>query len=923
MTKKIILPSAWELTQYESLSLFRLNVPVRWRQKAQHLAQKRANRTGRYPSIPVYSLDSIISASFPQIVKTVRKGWREPGNPWLFATERVDLSYLPQLIKDWLREEFTWCLGEEYVDSILNTLNDDDWRWEEKRTNISLLEEPEDKNEEFRFQAIPDYITKTFLEDNTIYFQGENVAHKLEFYPVVRLNKYTELMSWPPSEINLIDEKEIKGTVFISFVIIFSLQTVPRRKQPLLYHHLSIRRWISKPLEKGLPYQGATAFVGDNRRWLDGNRQPYSFIPLRIKERGRAAKWSTAISQLLMINSDSPLPEPELLVNQPQYNWSNLNEKPEGIQIAIPYDSRHNINPPCLPGVSPRDLASLDTAIIERISNGLPLKRVGEAVQIAGNYSYWGAKTPNDDNDYLTPMFRPSLAAPAVFAKRENALGTILIVWETNLCRDELIKEICTRLYLNSQTETQIYNTPGGGEVKETVYAGEHGSICIKTMHVADLTCNFDIKAQEKQVGKQRKREKFLKERIEQIKFYLPLTKELCGAIIEIKRKPFIAEADPKIAWRIAAAQSNYLNQHIHSISARKKKTREEYIVRGGLNRVKSAVSDLFRQFAILPTPLIKPEKDEIALHTWLTSFYVLRRTRQTSVSNSASTVVLMLRVNPINGRVEVTTPAWFSDENEGWVSYPIAQQLLLKEKWEPNSYFEGTIQEIGEEKASEKIKQEQREINQFVSDCLQDCLNTPIEEERSPHVLFMAEAQNARKLLTWLQNPHVPPSVHDLPQQLNQDLTKSQKERLSIVRIRETSQNEVPVTIIKNSPGSRTNGVFKWKDVCDDSEQNIYLSIRKLLNTEQGVLKVEESRLDNGNKQAGNTKPLEIVVVYNPGIQEDTLAKFVHNLRDRNPYYSNFNTLPFPFSLAVKSKEYAIGIKDKVETEQLETEEE
>ncbi len=921
MSKKIIIPGAWELTQDKSLSFFVLTVPVPWQQKAQHLARERASRTGRYSSIPVHSLDPIISASFPQIVKTVRKGWQKPGSPWLFATEKVDLFYLAQLIKDWLREEFNWSLGEEYVNSILNSLNDEDWRWEETKTNISLLEEPEDNNEEFRFQAIPDYIAKRFLEDNTVYFQGENAVYKLEFYPVARLNQYAELMSWPPYEIPLINKKEIKGTAFISFVIIFSLQTVPRRKQPLLYHHLSIRRWISEPLEKGrLPYKGATAFVGDNRRWLDGTRQSYSFIPLRIKERGRPAKWGAAIAQLLMIN-DSPLPEPELIVNQPQYNWSNLNEKPEGIQIVIPYDSRHTIEQPCLPGVSPRDLASLDAAITKRISNGLPLKRLGEAVQIAGNYSYWGAKRPNDDNDYSTPMFRPSLAAPTVLAKRENSLSTILIVWETNLCRDELIKEICTRLYLNSQTETQIYNTPGGGEVQETVYAGEYGSICVKTMHVADLSRNFDIKPQEKQAEKQRKREKFLKERIEQIKSYLPPTKELCGAIIEIKPKPSIAETDPKIAWRIAAAQANYLNQHIHSISARKKTTEEEYIVRGGLNRVKSAVSDLFRQFAIIPTPLIQPEKDEIALHTWLTSFYVLRRTRQTSVSNSASTVVLMLRVNPINGRVEVTTPAWFSDENKGWVSYPIAQQLLLKEKWEPNSYFEPNIQEIGEEKASEKIKREQREINQFVSDCLQDCLNTPIEEETSPRVLFMAEAQNARRLLTWLQNPHLTPSVHDLPQQLKQDLTKSQKERLSIVRIRETSQNEVPVTIIKNSPGSRTNGVFKWNGVCDDSEQNIYLSIRKLLNTEQGVLKVEESRLDNGNKQAGNTKSLEIVVVYNSGIQEDTLAKFVHNLRDRNPYYSDFNTLPFPFSLAMKTKEYAIGIRDKVESEQLETE--
>ena len=70
--------------------------------------------------------------------------------------------------------------------------------------------------------------------------------------------------------------------------------------------------------------------------------------------------------------------------------------------------------------------------------------------------------------------------------------------------------------------------------------------------------------------------------------------------------------------------------------------------------------------------------------------------------------------------------------------------------------------------------------------------------------------------------------------------------------------------------------------DLCDDSQQNIYLSIRKALNTEQVVLKVAESRLDSGNKPAGNPKPLEIVIVYNSGIEQDILVKFVHNLRDR-----------------------------------------
>ena len=922
MTNKIILPGAWELTQDLTYQLFMLKVPIAWQQKAKYLAKERANNSRLYPSIPVYSLDSIISASFPQIVKTVRKGWQIPGIPWLFATEKVDLSDLPQLIKDWLTEEFNFYLGDEYVDSILDTLKDEDWQWEETETKHSLLKQPKNYDEEFRFQAIPEYIARKFLENNTVCFQGENIEHQLNFYPVIRLNRGAELMSWPPYEIPLIKNKnEREGTAHISFVISFTLQTVPRRKQPLLYHHLSTRRWISQPLEKGFPYKGSTAFIGDNRRWLDGTRQPYSFIPLKIKEQGKRAKWHPAISQLLMIN-DSPLPEIESIANQPQHNWSKLNEQPEGIQIAIPYDSRHIVKQPCLPGVNSRDLASLDEAIIERISDNLPLKRVGEAVKISSRCpSYWGKVNskrrgdpePKKPDDLSNPMHRPSLAAPAVFAKRENHLQTILIVWETKECRDKLMEEICVRLCLNSNTDTQVYNTPGGGEVKETIYSGKHGSICIKTLHVADLTRNFDIAPRDTKIEKQRKREQFMNERIEKIKSYLLQTEELCGAIVEIKPKPWIAETDPKLAWRIGAAQANYLNQHITSITSYKKNVE---------NRVKAAVSDLFRQFAILPTTLIQPETDKIPLHTWLTCFYVLRRTRQTTISKKPATVVLILRVNPVKAIVEVTTPNWFEDKDKGWVSYPLAEQLLLSEKWEFNSDFEETAPETEEKQPSDEIKQEQRQIDKFISDCLRDCLNTSIESEKHPHVLFMAEAQNARKLVTWLKNPDVP-AVKNLPGQLRQQLTKSEKERLSIVRLREfKSSNEVPVTIVKDSPGSKTSGVFKWNDICDDSQQNIYLSIRKLLNTEQKPLKIGQSRLDDGKKPAASPKPLEIVVVYKSAIEQDTLANFVHNLRDRYPYFSDFTTLPFPFPLAIKMREYAIGIKDIVESEQLEIEE-
>ena len=713
MANKIILPGAWELTQDENLLLHSLTVPTQWRQAAGYLAEQRSRITRKYPSVPVSSLDPIVSASFPQIIKTVRYGWQRSGTPWLYALERVDLSHLPDLIKDWLRAEFTWYLRET-VDNVLNNLNNGDWQWDNTPINLSLLKPPEEDTVDFRFQAIPDYIAQKFLEiGNTIIFQGENVEHEIKFYPVVRLNNnYAELMSYPPYEVPLIEKKEHKGIVFISFVIKFSLQTVPRRKQPLIYHHLSIRRWISKLPKDKFPYKGSTAFVGDNRRWLDGSHQQFSLIPLRIKEKARSAKWHSAISRLMKLN-DSQLPEPEIIAQQPEYNWSHRDEEPEEIQIAIPYDSRHTSKHPCLPGVSPRDLASLDAAIIERINyenNSLPLQRIGEAEEISNKYfAYWGEKVKNDDNDYATPMHRPYLAAPAVFAERKIPLKTILIVWETKQCRDELIKEICTRLYLTPTTETKTDNTAGDGEVKETLYTGEYGSICIKTMHVADLTQNFTIGWKEKLAEKQRKREQLMAERIETIKAYLPSTKEICGAIIEIKSPPQFdkpskpPEADPKSAWRIGAAQANYLNQHINS---RKKKKGKQYNKKD-LNRVKSAVSDLFRQFAILPTSfkkLIDPEKDSINPHTWLTCFYVLRRTRKTAVSNSASTVVLMLRVNPVNGEVEMTTPAWFQDEKKGWVSYPIAEQMLLSERWHPDSYIDKTSSEEDEEEASTRM---------------------------------------------------------------------------------------------------------------------------------------------------------------------------------------------------------------------------
>ena len=63
-------------------------------------------------------------------------------------------------------------------------------------------------------------------------------------------------------------------------------------------------------------YGGATADIGDNRRWLDAERQPFCFMRLGIKRQGKEFFWHQAIANLLEIDN-TPLPEPSIEPNNP------------------------------------------------------------------------------------------------------------------------------------------------------------------------------------------------------------------------------------------------------------------------------------------------------------------------------------------------------------------------------------------------------------------------------------------------------------------------------------------------------------------------------------------------------------------------------------------------------------------------------
>lgn len=894
---KILLPAAWELTQKElERQLFILKVPLQWQQVAKFLAQQRAKLQGKgYRSVPVYSLDPLIAASFPQVIQTVRYSWQKPGIPWLFATEPADLSDLPLFVKDWLIEEFSLAISEDELESSLNQLNDEDWHWEEPE-NYYFLNLPETADQNILYYAIPDCMAEEFLKKPTVCFGCDN-QYELTFYRVVRL-KGSELMSWPPCPVSVTNKNKKQETelAYISFAISFQLQTVPGRKQPIIYPQLSVRRWITRPLisqenneEKiFVPYPGVNVYVGDRYRWLDGKQQPFCFMPIQMKRHGQELKWPKPIDRLLELN-DTQLPKPKTFALEPQQRWTNVTDIEDNLQAAIAYTSKLGKHPGNF-GVSPLDLASLDRAIQEK----LPVRRVGEGIQVSPfvDKSFWppgkskkkGDKTSKAPNDRSIVMSRPEIAAPAAFRDKENPIHTILILWETETCRDALLEELCQRLDLSPTEEKNLYS-------------GTHGSLYIQTKYVDDLGERLDIDSSVPKKNRQKRRAKLLQERSDRIALSLPKYTGISGALIEIKPKPKIPEADPKLAWRIGAIKAGYVNQHIHRLTYINK-SGEEKFTKDAAERVQRAVGDLLRQFGILPAPLITEKIDKIDPHIWLTCFYVLRRTRKTTASGVPNTVALMVRVNPILGTVQFTTPSLFRDK--GWVSSCEVFPHLLSQKWDVS----------GEEKPDWDKKKEQNLLNKFIANCLRDCLNTPIDGEQLPKVLFMVEAQNARLMLPWLQNPKLP--ANSLPHELKQHIDRQESDRLWIVRVRCHNNGEVPFGLVQDesSPGNRKIGLFRWEGVGDSSDFKLYLSKRKLLTTEQDVLRKAQSRLDDGSASAGNTPLLEIAVVHSPGIDPDKLAYLAHHLRDRWPYFPDQVTLPFPFTLAIKAKEYAVSAK-------------
>lgn len=867
---KIILPGAWTIDQAVSKTCYTLFVPDQWKYTAQRLSKLRAQKKGKnFENPPIYSLEPFINACFPNCFYVARNSWTKwdrGNNPWIWAFEETDTELLAVLVKLWLQAEFTTSLGEE-ANELIDALDDADWQWE-KPSELLLNDGPEvPYADDIRYQSLPFYLAQTFLENPIVQF-GEHGNHRLTFYRVARTNQ-SELMSWPPQAI----PGKSSSNVFVSFALKFSLQTVPNRQEPIIYHHLSLRRWRIDPIPTNkMPRNGLTGYLGGDRRWLGGEKQPFCFVPLSIKKQQGEVQWPDTVTSLFSFNNHSL--KAEKLTGNPQFNWNQSADSRITTEAAIAYDSRQQSEAPCQNGVSPHDFFMIDQAVEQK----LPVKRVGEAVCVKQTsiYPNW-VPEENWKKEKSFPLGLPEIASYSLFRDRKKGeLITILILYKTESLRDALIGTICDLLQLSHK--------------EDDFYQGKHGTLRIQLKHAEGLTEPLEsTNGNNNQAKKVQQRAKQIQKQLQ------PDNNEkgLKGALVEIPPKPkFKSELDPKLAIRIGMMKAGYPNQHVFELTGKEEKEMEKsnkYPF-----RLYRAVSDLLRQWGILPTPLIS-EKDQLPQSVLLVCAYVLRRTKATTTHGKSLAEVLITRVDPVLGTVEVTDPTLFPK----WVPYSEGIKHLLNKEWD----YKGS-----EEKPVKK--EEQEKLNNFLGESIQSCLNKPVGDEKKPQILFMVEAQNARKCFPWLKNPLLP--KNDLPEPFKKFIQlEDERNRIIMARLRSSSGNEVPRYFAKGDVGARWGAIYRWEGICDNKNQHVYLSAGKRLTTQQGVLNKNESRLDTGEKPSGNTVPVEITVVHHPNYKADQVAQFVHQLRNRWPYFRDEVSLPFPFPFAIKAKEYAVGACD------------
>ena len=612
-----------------------MRFPARWKPRLLTLAGGPGSDRA---SIPIASLNRVLTALVPDLVHVARYAMRGDDPVWLFSGTPVAREAIFAITAAWVRA-FGW-RSPASLEQALAVMSPSDLQWEELSVDYARqLQLTRSSEQEERglanlavFRLLPHQIAARLTLPG---LACDHAGYETSAFRRCPAEEGAAIMSWPPHR---------PADKPFSFTIGLSAQTLPLDQCIRLYAHFGVRRWVHRtPVLDTRSHH--SVYINPSVPWVNGVTYSPSLqrasIRLRIEGNGeqaaRRAVWSDLLAKVLgELGAAGYLDLPESIRTSPMA----LLDRESGGAALVYREGMYTF-----PGRSPgRHPVSPGLALIDRPRLlEWAASEITPALRLA-------SPLPRSDVQVFPALHKPPdkkavRDATSLRAAIRNATGApklnVEIYYDTRQILDQAISELQGQLGVKFRlpedtSATRVSADARTPELDITLAVQPVGALG------ADLDPNPRLRSTIERLHQA------VQYRGDQIRRALPAFDPAVPAValVEIagkdKYKGANREKDPKFAVRHGFNLADRLTQFIEPPTAADPDPDEDTTADPDSERLRSSWRDLWRQLGARADPL--PPAEAGLPPTRLLAFYIVRQnqTRTWGATRQVPIAVLM-----------------------------------------------------------------------------------------------------------------------------------------------------------------------------------------------------------------------------------------------------------------------------------------
>ena len=274
-----------------------MRFPARWKPRLLTLAERPGSDR---VSIPIGSLNSVLTALIPDLVHVARSASRGEDPVWLFSGTPVAAEAIFAITAAWVRA-FGW-RSPASLEQALAAMSPSDLRWEEFSVDyarqLQLTASGEQNERQLAnlavFRLLPHQIAARLTLPGLV---CDHAGYETSAFRRCPADEGAAIMSWPPHR---------PADKPFSFTIGLSAQTLPLGQGTRLYAHFGARRWVHRtPVLDTSSHH--SVYINPSVPWVTGVTYSPSLqrASIRLRRDGdgeqavRRAVWSDLLAQVL------------------------------------------------------------------------------------------------------------------------------------------------------------------------------------------------------------------------------------------------------------------------------------------------------------------------------------------------------------------------------------------------------------------------------------------------------------------------------------------------------------------------------------------------------------------------------------------------------------------------------------------------